>query len=69
MPLKSRLQKWPRDHVRLMHQQLRFHAMNSRRLLQRLDHMRQQPDLHFRASGRRLPLATNRSPITPLLPS
>src|SRR5277367_2223390 len=47
MPLKTLLHKRTGNRSRFMDQQLRFDAMDSRRLLQRLDHMSQELRFHF----------------------
>src|SRR5882672_5774290 len=51
MPLEARFQEGPRNHIRLVSQQLRLDAMNSRRLLKGLDHMGQQVDFDLAGIG------------------
>ena len=47
MTAEALLQEWPDDLAGLMRQQLRLHAMDAGRLLQRLDDMRKQSLLNL----------------------
>src|ERR1700685_555293 len=52
MTLESLIEKRPRYTSRFVREQLRFHAMNSGRLLQGLDDMRQQFDFYLASVGK-----------------
>src|ERR1700733_2360843 len=47
MALESLLKKWPGHAARFVREQLGFNAVDSRRLLQSLDHVRKQPHFNF----------------------
>src|SRR5581483_6297516 len=57
MTLETGFEERPRNHVRLVREQLRLDAVNSGRLLQRLDDVRQQTD--FDLTGVRQPVAVH----------
>ena len=47
MPAETLVDKRPGDDSGLVHEQLRFDAMDAGRLLQGFDHVREQPGFHF----------------------
>src|SRR5436190_22353955 len=49
MPAEAVVQKWLRCRARFVRKKLCLDAMNSRRLLQGFDHVREQPIFHFLA--------------------